>query len=145
MRILIALCSGAIFAIGLMISDMIDPARVLAFLNLASGAWDPTLAFVMGGGILPMLIAWRVSKGMAAPVAGGEFPGPVSSGPDRSLIMGAILFGMGWGLVGLCPGPAFSSLLIAGWPAWVFIAACLAGMLGHRFVLQNRAGDKARA
>jgi len=137
MRLAIALASGSIFGIGLVVSDMIDPGRVLAFLNLFSGGWDPTLAFVMGGGLLPMLAAWRFSARMEAPLSGGEFPSPVSSGPDRPLLVGAILFGIGWGLVGLCPGPAFSALLLGGWPVWVFILATVAGMAAHRFVLQS--------
>ncbi len=143
MRLLIASLSGAIFGVGLVVSDMIDPARVLAFLNLGSGAWDPTLAFVMIGGILPMLIAWRLTQRMEAPIAGGTFPSPVSSGPDRPLLTGAVLFGVGWGLVGLCPGPAFSALLLGGWPIWVFILATLAGMTAHRFMIQGRTASGA--
>jgi len=138
MRLLIALLSGSIFGVGLVVSDMIDPARVLAFLNLGSGAWDPTLAFVMAGGVLPMLLAWRFTGRLEAPITGGTFPSPVSSGPDRPLLIGAVLFGIGWGLVGLCPGPAFSALLLGGWPVWVFVIATLAGMAGHRFLIQDR-------
>ena len=138
MRQAIALASGSIFGIGLVVSDMIDPARVLAFLNLLSGAWDPTLAFVMGGGMVPMLAAWRVSRRMDAPITGGAFPSAVSSGPDKPLLAGAVLFGIGWGLVGLCPGPAFSALLLGGWPIWVFILATVAGMAAHRSLIQAR-------
>lgn len=138
MRLVIALTAGAIFGVGLVISDMIDPARVLAFLDLGSGQWDPTLAFVMGGGMLPMLIAWRLTKRMKTPITGGAFPSPVSTGPDRPLLAGAVLFGIGWGLVGLCPGPAFSALLLGGWPVWVFVVATLAGMAGHRFMFDGR-------
>ena len=136
MGLTIALTSGAIFGIGLVVSDMIDPQRVLAFLNLSSGEWDPTLAFVMAGGILPMVIAWPLSEGMESPIAGGEFPSPVSADPDRPLLIGAILFGIGWGLVGLCPGPPFSALLFGGWTISLFILATLAGMAAHRTFLK---------
>ena len=114
----------------------IDPQRVLAFLNLPSGEWDPTLVFAMVGGILSLVVAWHLSKGMESPIAGGEFPSPVSAGPDRSLLIGANLFGIGWGLVGLCPGPAFSALLLGGWAIWVFILATLAGMAAHHTALK---------
>lgn len=132
MRLIIALLAGGLFGVGLVVSDMINPARVLAFLDLGSGKWDPTLAFVMAGGMQPMLIAWRVTKRMESPSA-GSFPAPPLPRPDRNLIVGAGLFGIGWGLVGLCPGPAFSALLLGGWPVGIFIAAMLIGMAVHRF------------
>ena len=135
MRALIAVVSGALFGVGLVVSDMIDPARVLAFVDIASGAWDPTLAFVMGGAMMPMLVAWRVSAKMSEPLAGGAFPGPVTGGPDRRFLTGAVLFGAGWGLVGLCPGPAFAAVLLGGWPVRLFIAASLIGMGIHRVAL----------
>lgn len=132
MRAIVALIAGAIFGLGLVVSDMIDPARVLAFVTLNSGAWDPTLAFVMGGAMLPMLIAWRFAARSNTPVLGGSFPPPPSGGPDRKLITGAVLFGLGWGLIGLCPGPAFAGLLLGGWPVVLFVCATLAGMAFHR-------------
>lgn len=128
MPILMAVVAGALFGIGLSISDMIDPARVLAFLDVASGAWDPTLGFVMAGAMLPMLVAWRVAAGMGAPVAAERFPGPPAGGIDARLAGGAALFGLGWGLVGFCPGPALAALMLGGWPVLVFVAAMLTGM-----------------
>ena len=91
-------------------------------------AWDPTLAFVMGGAIVPMFIAWRLTEGRK-PLVGGDFPAPPEPKIGRPLVVGSVLFGMGWGLAGLCPGPAIASVGFGGWPVWVFFAAMLAGML----------------
>ena len=126
MRAVLALLSGALFGAGLHVSGMTDTARVRGFLDFA-GAWDPTLAFVMGGAILPMAVAWRFARS-GKPIAGSSFPPPPSDAITRPLILGSVLFGVGWGLVGLCPGPALASLSYGGWPGLVFLAAMLAGM-----------------
>mgnify|MGYP001796028995 CR=1 FL=1 len=126
MRRVLALFSGALFGAGLHVSGMTDTARVRGFLDFA-GAWDPTLAFVMGGAIIPMLIAWRVAR-TGTPLAGDAFPAPPRHDITRPLIAGSLLFGIGWGLVGLCPGPALASLSYGGWPGLAFLAAMLAGM-----------------
>ena len=128
MRKLVALLAGLIFGLGLVVSDMINPARVLGFLDLFGGAWDPTLAFVMIGAVLVMAIAWLIAGTKQAPVFGGDMPGAASSVIDRKLIGGAAVFGLGWGLVGLCPGPALAGLLVGGVPVLVFIAAMIFGM-----------------
>ncbi len=128
MRKLIALLAGLIFGLGLVVSDMINPARVLGFLDLFGGNWDPTLAFVMIGAVLVMAVAWSIARTRPAPVFGGDMPGAASSLIDSKLIGGAAIFGLGWGLVGLCPGPALAGLLVGGVPVVVFIAAMLAGM-----------------
>ena len=107
---------------------MIDPARVMAFLQVASGQWDPTLAFVMGGAMLPMFVAWSLRHKRQAPLMGGAFPAQPGAHVDGKLIGGAALFGLGWGLVGFCPGPALAALLIGGWPVVLFVAAMLVGM-----------------
>ncbi|WPZ35442.1 DUF6691 family protein [Thalassobaculum sp. OXR-137] len=127
MRILVSLVSGLLFGLGLTLSDMIDPARVLGFLRVAGGAWDPTLAFVMGGALIPMAIAWAVSRRLTAPACGESFPGPASPTIDARLLAGSALFGVGWGLVGFCPGPAFAALGLGGVPVLIFVAAMLAG------------------
>ena len=127
MRAILALVSGAIFGAGLALSGMMNPARVRGFLDLF-GDWDPTLAFVMGGAMLVMAVAWIVQRRMAAPAAGSDFHLPGTALVDARLIGGAVLFGIGWGLAGLCPGPAIASLGTAFVPAAIFVAAMLAGM-----------------
>ena len=132
---IIALAAGLIFGAGLAISGMADPLRVQAFLDLF-GAWDPTLAFVMGGAMIPMAIAWRIQRRMAAPVAVSRFDLPGTTKVDRKLAIGAVIFGAGWGIGGLCPGPAIADLAIAPAPAAMFIAAMLAGMAAHKFAIR---------
>jgi uncharacterized membrane protein YedE/YeeE len=126
MKRFIAALAGALFGAGLHLSGMTDTAKVLGFLDFF-GAWDPTLAFVMAGAILPMAIAWRLTPGQE-PLTGGRFPQNPVQRIDRPLVIGAVLFGMGWGLVGLCPGPAIASLSYGGLGGLVFLAAMLAGM-----------------
>ncbi|MGH1424705.1 MAG: DUF6691 family protein [Pseudooceanicola sp.] len=126
MRNFLAVLSGSLFGIGLMISGMTDTTKVQGWLDVF-GAWDPTLAFVMGGAMIPMAIAWRFTRG-ARPLAGGSFPPAPLPELDRKLIIGSVLFGAGWGLAGLCPGPSVASLAYGGIGGLVFMAAMLAGM-----------------
>ena len=126
-----ALLTGLIFGAGLALSDMINPARVLAFLDLF-GHWDPTLAFVMGGAMIPAAIGFLVSKRMRAPLFHTDFHIPENRVVDYRLMAGGALFGIGWGLVGYCPGPAVSGLVFGMWQPWLFVAAMLAGMALHR-------------
>jgi uncharacterized membrane protein YedE/YeeE len=128
-----ALAIGITFGAGLALSDMINPARVLAFLDVA-GAWDPTLAFVMGGALIPTAIAFAMRPHLARPLFAGEFSIPENRTPDRRLLLGSALFGIGWGLVGFCPGPAISGLVLGLWQPWLFVAAMLTGMLSERFL-----------
>ena len=130
---LIALASGTLFGAGLAVSGMLDPGRVRAFLDVF-GAWDPTLAFVMAGAIVPMAIAWRIVKRRSAPLADTSFHLPATDPIDARLVAGSALFGVGWGLVGLCPGPAVAALALRPEPAAVFVAAMLAGMALHRAI-----------
>ncbi len=127
MRNLLAILAGGLFGIGLYLSGMTNTDKVQGFLDFF-GAWDPTLAFVMGGAILPMAGAWALTR-TRTPVVGGAFPDRPANALDRKLVVGAILFGMGWGLVGLCPGPALASLSYGGTGGLVFLAAMLGGML----------------
>lgn len=127
----IALVAGALFGAGLALSGMADPARVRGFLDIF-GAWDPTLAFVMGGALVPMALAWAVQRRMPRPLACDGFDLPGTTGLDRRLVLGAVLFGAGWGIGGLCPGPALANLAIAPVPAALFVAAMLGGMALHR-------------
>ncbi len=121
------LVSGGLFGAGLALGGMTDPARVRGFLDLF-GVWDPTLAFVMGGAVLVMAIAWRVQRRMERPLFGTRFALPDRSDLTPRLIAGSALFGIGWGIAGLCPGPAIAALVIEPTSAAIFIAAMLAGM-----------------
>ncbi|KLI65281.1 DUF6691 family protein [Aurantiacibacter marinus] len=127
MRPLIALLSGTIFGAGLTIGGMTDPARVRGFLDLL-GDWDPTLAFVMGGALIVMAIAWRFVPGMARPIFEDDFHVPTRNDLTPKLIGGAALFGVGWGIAGLCPGPGFAALAIEPLGAAIFVAAMFGGM-----------------
>ena len=126
MRYLFSLLAGGLFGAGLFVSGMTDTRKVQGWLDIF-GAWDPTLAFVMGGAILPMLLAWQLTRGRT-PLAGGSFPTPPDPVLDRRLIGGSAVFGVGWGLAGLCPGPAIASLGYGGFGGLVFLAAMLVGM-----------------
>lgn len=132
-KVVIALISGLLFGAGLAYSGMADPARVQSFLDLF-GNWDPTLAFVMGGAVLPMAVAWMIKSRLASPLAATSFDLPGTSKIDRSLAIGAILFGMGWGIAGLCPGPALADLALAPKAVLPFVVAMLVGMAAHRFI-----------
>lgn len=126
-RSLSALIAGLIFGLGLTISEMVNPAKVLAFLDVL-GDWDPSLAFVMGAALLVTAIGYRMVWRAERPVFAAQFQVPGNREVDVRLAMGAVLFGVGWGLVGLCPGPAISALTFGGTPVFGFLAAMGAGM-----------------
>jgi len=127
MRVLSALLCGLVFGAGLLISGMTNPAKVLAFLDIA-GAWDPTLAFVMGGALAVNAASFALIRRRAQPLFAEAFALPVQRAIDAKLLAGAALFGVGWGLVGLCPGPALASLLRGELAIYLFVAALTAGM-----------------
>lgn len=129
--------SGMLFGAGLTLSGMTDPARVRGFLDIF-GNWDPTLAFVMGGAVLVMAIAWRLRARMLRPMFGEKFSLPDRKDLDARLIAGSILFGIGWGIAGLCPGPAIASLALSPAAALPFVIAMLAGMLLQKIVSQAK-------
>jgi len=124
---LIALVAGLIFGLGLIIGGMTNPAKVLAFLDI-TGDWDPSLAFVMVGAIAVGFFAFREAKQRKWSVLGFSIELPERTNIDKPLVIGAVLFGMGWGLAGFCPGPAIASVLIGGSSVWIFVASMLAGM-----------------
>ena len=128
MRAFFAALAGSLFGIGLLLSGMTDTTRVQGWLDVF-GAWDPTLAFVLGGAILPMAMAWRVAARRKVAGLGTPMPAPPSDRLDPALIAGSVLFGAGWALAGLCPGPAIASLGFGGWGGVAFLSAMLAGML----------------
>ena len=123
-----AFFAGLLFGLGLLLAGMADPAKVLAFLDLA-GDWDPSLALVMAGAIgaaaLPLNLAQRRTKALL----GGAMQLPTRRDLDARLVGGSLLFGVGWGIAGICPGPALAILLAGHWQALLFVAAMLAGML----------------
>lgn len=122
-----SLAAGILFGLGLAVSGMTDPARVVGFLDVF-GEWDPTLGFVMAGALAVTTIAFRAALGRLAPVLGDRFHVPSRHEVDGSLLAGAAIFGAGWGLSGFCPGPAIASLAYGLLPAAVFVAAMVAGM-----------------
>ena len=126
MRGLFAFVAGGLFGAGLLVSGMTDSRKVQGWLDIF-GEWDPTLAFVMGGAMLPMAIAWRITRGRN-PALGGLFPPKPEQRVGRNLVLGSILFGAGWGLVGLCPGPSVASLSYGGIGGIVFILSMFGGM-----------------
>ena len=128
MRAMFAFLAGGLFGAGLLISGMTDTRKVQGWLDVF-GNWDPTLAFVMGGAIIPMAIAWRIAARRQTAVLGSALPEAPAPRLGRNLVLGSVLFGMGWGLVGLCPGPAIASLSYGGIEGLVFLVSMLAGML----------------
>jgi uncharacterized protein len=128
---------GVLFGLGLIISGMTNPAKVLAFLDIA-GAWDPSLIFVMGGAVLVALIAFYLAKNRTQSFLGGAMHIPTRRDIDRPLIIGSALFGVGWGLAGFCPGPALVSLGSGELKALVFVVAMLGGMLLFEFMGQKK-------
>jgi uncharacterized protein len=127
MRIVSALIAGLIFGLGLILSGMTNPAKVIGFLDLA-GRWDPSLAFVMAGAILIGTAAFRLAGKRSTALLGEPMRLPTTTNIDRRLMLGSLAFGIGWGLAGFCPGPALTSLLTGSNPVAIFVAAMLAGM-----------------
>lgn len=133
----IAFFVGLFFGLGLIISGMTNPAKVLGFLDLA-GAWDPSLAFVMGGAILIGSGGFALAKKRQRSLLGAAMQLPVASSVDRRLLLGNAAFGVGWGIAGFCPGPAIVSAAAGQVKAWLFVAAMLAGMVLHKAIEQRR-------
>jgi uncharacterized protein len=144
MRRALEFAAGLLFGIGLLISGMTDPGKVKAFLDLA-GAWDPSLAFVMGGGVLVAALAFALQRRRAAALLGDPFDMPTQTAIDRRLLAGSLIFGVGWGLAGFCPGPAVVAAG-AGYPqAIVFVIAMLAGMALQEIRPFRTSGTASRA
>ena len=126
---------GLLFGVGLMLSGMTDPGKVIGFLDLF-GTWDPSLALVMGGAIMVGFFAFTVAKKRTSSFLGGALRLPTNTDMDKKLVIGSLLFGAGWGLAGFCPGPALVSIADGQPKALVFVVAMLVGMLG--FELMDR-------
>lgn len=130
LRLAAALLSGLLFGVGLAMSGMLDPARVRGFLDV-TGAWDPTLAFVLAGAVMASSLGTALARSLRRPLLADTFDWPTRTRIDRPLVLGAVLFGIGWGLSGFCPGPAVAALSTGLMPVIVFVAAMLVGMALH--------------
>jgi uncharacterized protein len=135
---------GLVFGLGLLISGMTEPAKVLGFLDIF-GAWDATLAFVMAGAVAVAAIGFALARRRSAPVLASHFSWPARSDIDAPLVIGSALFGIGWGLSGICPGPALVNLAGLSAPILVFVAAMVVGMFGYElWQRRNAAIDAAK-
>ncbi|WP_019916338.1 DUF6691 family protein [Methyloversatilis discipulorum] len=137
MQALIALVAGLLFGIGLLMSGMANPTKVVGFLDLA-GNWDPSLALVMAGAIGAALPAFTLAKARRQCWAGCDVALPTATRIDAPLLLGSLAFGVGWGLAGYCPGPALVSLTMGSMTAVVFVAAMIAGMAIHALLTRPR-------
>lgn len=137
MRLFVALLSGALFGAGLLVSGMTQPAKVIAFLDVTRG-WDPSLAFVMGGALVVYAIAFRRIVGArTAPLFDGAFHLPTRRDIDVRLVVGSAIFGIGWGLGGLCPGPGLVAAAGGATVGLTFVAAMLAGMFVQHLTVRR--------
>lgn len=135
-NLIIIIASGILFGLGLSVSEMVNPARVLGFLNIL-GPWDPTLIFVMGGALTVAVPGFQYARLMHKPVLGMSFSMPGKKDLDKKLILGAVLFGIGWGLAGICPGPSLVALNAFDGRIVLFVVALLAGLLFQDKVLSS--------
>ena len=133
LKMLVNLFAGTLFGLGLAISSMVDPAKVIGFLDV-SGDWDPTLVFVMGGALLVTIPAFRLILKRPRPVLADKFELPTNKDVDARLLGGSALFGIGWGLAGFCPGPAVTALASGLMPVFVFVAAMVVGMAVYKWI-----------
>ncbi|RZM76551.1 DUF6691 family protein [Leptolyngbya iicbica] len=140
----LALIAGLLFGLGLGISQMIDRERVLGFLDIA-GNWDPTLAFVMGGAVLVTLISFRFILRRPHPIFSSKFYLPTRNDIDRLLLVGAGLFGIGWGIAGYCPGPAITATVLGIANPFIFLVAMIAGSLTFQAIAPRLASPKSAA
>lgn len=139
-QLLVAAVSGLLFGTGLYVSQMVDPLKVLRFLDftaIPTGGWDPSLAFVMGGGLLVMFIAVRYARTRARPLFDSTFHGPDYARIDTPLVAGSALFGIGWGMSGICPGPAISLLAFLPDNLWIFLVALFVGSWLGSFLMRG--------
>ncbi|MBR9874209.1 MAG: YeeE/YedE family protein [Vibrionaceae bacterium] len=133
-----ALMSGVLFGMGMAVSGMIDPAKVVGFLDI-SGSWDPSLAFVMGGALAVFMPSYfLIIKPRKQSVSGAEMCTPSNTKIDTRLLSGAAIFGIGWGLAGICPGPAVASLALGNFSIVLFFVAMLAGSMFTKLVINSR-------
>ena len=144
MPLFIALVSGLLLGAGLAVSGMVNPAKVLNFLDLA-GSFDPTLLFVLGGAVVTTFIGYRLVLARSAPLYADRFRLPTRTDIDGRLVAGAAVFGLGWGLTGLCPGPAIAAVVSLRLEPFIFLAGMAAGMIGVDWLDRQGAGDRVAA
>ena len=135
-RAIVAFVCGLVFGAGLIISQMINPAKVIGFLDV-TGKWDPSLALVMAGAVAVFGVLYRLALRQGTPLLAPQFTLPEKDSVDAPLMVGALVFGVGWGLGGFCPGPAIVSAAFGDARVWVFVAAIIAGMLLYRIGLRR--------
>ena len=146
MSVLVQFVIGLVFGLGLVLAGMSNPAKVLNFLDfgaIASGGWDPSLAFVMVGGIAVTFIGFRLVLRRPQPIFDKTVHLPTATDIDARIIAGPAIFGIGWGLAGFCPGPAFTALTVGGGPAALFVAAMMVGMGTARWLATRPAAAHA--
>jgi len=136
LKIFSALAAGVIFGVGLALSQMVNPNKVINFLDI-TGEWDPSLIFVLGGAVLTTTIAYRFIFSRSKPVFADDFQLPTLLQIDRQLFIGAVLFGVGWGVIGYCPGPAVASLGFGLEEPLIVVISMLAGMLFYRAIVRR--------
>ena len=143
-RMVVALFAGTLFGVGLAVSGMTNPQKIIGFLDVA-GEWDPTLMFVMGGALLVTIPAFRLILGRPRPLLADGFVLPTETALDGRLLGGATLFGVGWGLSGLCPGPAVVAIVTGLTPVFAFVAAMVGGMAIYMGIFErpHRGGVEA--
>ena len=134
-RLITALIIGAVFGIGLAIAGMLNPSKVVGFLDIF-GDWDPSLAFVMGGGVLVNTIGHRFVMKRKAPIQCATFSMPTSTNIEKPLVIGSVIFGVGWGLAGLCPGPVVANLFLNGQVMLPFFGLMITGLLLGRIMMR---------
>ena len=138
----LAFLSGIVFGIGLLVSGMTDPAKVIAFLDIA-GPWDPSLILVMVTAVVVALVPMQLAQRRARSLVGEKIAFPSTKGITGKLILGSAIFGIGWGMTGLCPGPSLASLAASTWQEWLFFSSMVAGMIG--FELWQRMGQRTHS
>lgn len=148
MSILAQFAIGLVFGLGLVVAGMANPAKVLNFLDIGAittGGWDASLAFVMAGAIAVAFAGYRLVLRLRQPVFGKAFHLPTTTTIDARIVVGPAIFGVGWGLAGFCPGPAFTAIATGGPPAWLFVAAMMTGMGAARWLAGRPAAAVAAA
>ncbi len=135
-RAVVAFVCGLVFGAGLIVSQMSNPSKVIGFLDV-TGDWDPSLALVMGGAVAVFGVLYRLALRQGTPLLAARFTLPEKDRLDAPLVFGALLFGVGWGLGGFCPGPAIVSAAFGDMRVWAFVAAMIAGMVVYRIGLRR--------